>query len=78
LTAKGVKPICPFQQKFESTYLFGAFSPINGDYVILELPHCAGDTFQILLDELSSKNPDQFSIIVLDNGRFHHAKSLDV
>jgi hypothetical protein len=31
LTARGVKPICPFQQVFKSTYLFEAFSPITGD-----------------------------------------------
>jgi len=46
LTAKGVKPICPFHQVFKSTYLFGAFSPINGDKFLLELPFCNNDTFQ--------------------------------
>jgi hypothetical protein len=33
LTAKGVKPICPFHQVFKSTYLFGAFSPAPLDFV---------------------------------------------
>jgi len=26
LTAKGIKPICPFHQVFKTLYLFGAFS----------------------------------------------------
>ena len=30
LTAKGVKPIAVSQQAFEFTWVFGAFSPIDG------------------------------------------------
>jgi transposase len=78
LTARGIKPICPFQQVFKSTYLFGAFSPITGDSLQLILPTCNGDNFQIFLDILSSKNPDEFKIIVLDNGAFHKAKKLNI
>ena len=76
LTAKGVKPICPFQQVFQSTYLFGAFSPITGQHFMMELPHCNADTFQLFLNEMSKEDPDEFKIIVLDNGAFHKAKSL--
>lgn len=76
LTAKGVKPICLFQQVFKSTYLFGAFSPIDGKSFLLELPFCNTDTFQIYLNEFSEQNPDEFKIIVLDNGAFHKSKAL--
>ena len=78
LSAKGVKPICPFHQIFKTTYLFGAFSPINGEKFLLELPACNTNTFQIFLDELSKQNSDQFKIIVLDNGAFHKAVSLKI
>lgn len=78
LTARGVKPICPFQQVFKSTYLFGAFSPITGDSLQLILPGCNADNFQIFLDSLSNKNPEEFKIMVLDNGAFHKAKKLRV
>jgi transposase len=78
LTARGVKPICPFQQVFKSTYLFGAFSPINGASLQLILPGCNADNFQIFLDSLSNKNPEEFKIMVLDNGAFHKAKKLRV
>lgn len=71
-----MKPICTFQQKFQSTYLFGAFSPINGDHLILELPNCSNETFQIFLDELSARDKHELKIVVLDNGAFHKAKAL--
>ncbi len=78
LTAVGIKPTCPFQQVFQSTYLFGAFSPITGDSFMLEMPSCNGDNFQLFLDEFSKENPDEFKIIVLDKGAFHKAKSLQI
>jgi transposase len=76
LTAKGIKPICPFHQVFQTLYLFGAFSPINGDKFVLELPNCDSSNFQIFLNEFAKKNPNEFKVIVLDNGAFHKSKSL--
>lgn len=76
LTAKGVKPICTYQNIFRSTYIFGAFSPYNGDSLVMELPNCNGENFQIFLNELSKKNPEEFKVVVLDNGAFHKGKSL--
>lgn len=78
LTAKGVKPICPFHQVFKTLYLFGAFSPIDGDKFLLEMPHCNTDNFQAFLDEFSLQRPSEFKIMVLDNGAFHKAKHLIV
>jgi transposase len=78
LTALGVKPICPFHQVFKSLYLFGAFSPVNGDSFLLEMPFCNADSFQLYLDEFSKQNPNEFKIIVLDNGAFHKAKALKI
>lgn len=78
ITARGIQPISPYQHRFENTYLFGAFSPINGDSLLLELPYCNADTFQYFLDELSGQKPDELKIVILDNGAFHKAKSLQV
>jgi transposase len=78
LTAKGVRPICPFHQVFKTLYLFGAFSPINGDKFLLEMPHCNAANFQIFLNEFSLHQPTEFKIITLDNGAFHKAKSLAI
>ena len=76
LTAKGIKPICRYHHKFENTYLFGAFSPVNGNSLLIELPYCNTDMFQIFLNELAELNPHEYKIIFLDNGAFHKAKRL--
>ena len=43
---------------------------------MLEMPHCNAAGFQVFLDEFSMINPDEFKVMVLDNGAFHKAKSL--
>ncbi len=73
-----MKPICHFQQVFQSTYLFGVFSAITGHSFLLEFPYCNTETFQYFLNEFSLQNPDEFKIMFLDNGAFHKAKKLKV
>jgi transposase len=63
---------------FKSIYLFGAFSPITGDHFELEMPHCSADTFQIFLNEFSKSTPDEFIVLLLDNGAFHKAQRLTI
>lgn len=76
LTAKGVKPVCLFQQVFKTLYVFGAFSPLNGNSFVFEMPNCDSHNFQIFLDQFALQNPTELKIIVLDNGAFHKSKSL--
>ncbi len=76
ITTKGIKPILPFQHRFQYLYLFGAFSPITGDHFTLEFPQCNSDCFQQYLEELSAYKPDEFKVLILDNGAFHKAKTL--
>ena len=78
MTIRGIKPVCNYQHKFENTYLFGAFSLVEGSHFILDLPHCNADTFQIFLDDFSAVEKGGFKIMLLDNGAFHHAKKLKV
>ena len=78
LTAKGIQPVCNFQQVFEYTYLFGAFSPVTRDQFLLIMPYCIGETFQIFLNQFSEQNKKKYKIIVLDNGAFHKAKKLEI
>ena len=42
------------------------------------MPHCNTETFQIFLNEFSQKSPDEFKVLLLDNGAFHKAKRLVV
>lgn len=78
LTVKGIKPLQPYQHKFKNLYLYGAFSPVTGTQFTLELPQCNTDCFQLYLDEFSRQMPDEFKIIILDNGAFHKAAHLKV
>ena len=78
ITAKGVKPVAPFLHRFDNLYLFGAFSPITGSSCLLEMPHCNSQTFQVFINQMAAQDPDEFKIIILDNGAFHHAKSIQV
>lgn len=78
LTLRGVKPICPFQHRFEFAYLFGAFSPLDGDSLLIEMPFCNATAFQIFLDEFSKQKPEQLKVIFLDNGAFHKAGKLQI
>jgi transposase len=78
ITAKGIKPVAPFLHRFDNLYLFGAFSPITGSSCLLEMPHCNSHTFQVFINQMAALNPDEFKIVILDNGAFHHAKSLQI
>ena len=78
LTAKAVQPICAYQHRFENTYLFGAFSPVTGDSLLLELPYCNSDMFQYFLHEMSLHKPQELKIMILDNGAFHKTKKLRI
>lgn len=44
----------------------------------MEMPACNAATFQVYLDEMSNHRPDEFKIIVLDNGAFHKARALQI
>ena len=76
ITTKGIKPICPFIQDFKNTYLFGAFSPITGSSLLLDMPYCNTECFEVFLNELSKQQPREYKILLLDNGAFHKAKRL--
>lgn len=78
ITARGVKPNVPFLHRFDNLYLFGAFSPFTGCRHLLEMPHCNSEGFQLFLNHLSATNAAEFKILVLDNGAFHHARSLAI
>jgi transposase len=78
LTIRGVKPILPYQHRFQNFYLYGAYSTRDGDQFTLELPRCNGDGFQQYLDEFAQHRPHEFKIILLDNGAFHKAAHLEI
>lgn len=76
LTAKGVKPVCSFQHRFDTTYLYGAFSPLNGAHLVLEMPHANTENFQVFLNEFAKADQGECKVLLLDNAAFHKAKAL--
>ena len=78
LTASGVKPVIPFQHKFETTYLYGSYSSINGDSFVWEVNGVTCDIFERYLKEFSEHKPQEFKIVVIDNAGFHSTKNIEI
>lgn len=76
LAARGVRPLCRFEHRFETTYLYGAFSPLNGAHLVLEMPGCNTENMQAFPHAFSLHHPQEFKILLLDNAAFHKAKAL--
>ena len=71
LTARGVKPIVRYQHAFKNTYLYGSFSPINGDSFVYEIEGTTSEIFYRYIKDFSQYKPDEFKIIIIDNAGFH-------
>ena len=78
LTAKGVKPIIKYQHAFKNTYLYGSFSPIDGDCFIYEIEGTTSEIFYKYLLEFSNYKPKELKIIIIDNAGFHSLKQYNI
>ena len=78
ITASGIKPVAKVDYTYEATYLYGAVEPLTGDSCFLELPNLNTACFQEFVDHLSQTFADTLNVVILDNGRFHHSKTLKV
>ena len=78
ITLPGIKPVAEIDYSYESVYLYGAVEPLTGTRFFLELSHLTADCFQIFLNQFSVAFPESLNLLVLDNGRFHHAKCLEI
>lgn len=78
ITAKGVKPIVKYKHAFQNTYLYGCFSPLNGDSFIWEINGLSTKIFEMFLNEFSKNNPRELKIIVIDNAGFHSTKNIAI
>ena len=78
ITLPGIKPIANIDYTFENLYLYGAVEPITGESFFLEMPWLNSICFQLFIDKFAKTFPETLNILVLDNGRFHQAKSLQL
>ncbi len=76
LTLRGVKPLGVQQQEFKNFYSYGIVAPRTGEGdFATRLTMNAGD-FQAFIDPFAARQPARLHVILLDNARRHHAKSL--
>lgn len=78
LTARGIKPIVNFQHVFQTTYLYGSYSPINGDSFVWEINGVDTVIFEKYLNSFSKYKPNEYKIMVIDNAGFHSTKNITV
>jgi len=73
-----VKPIQQQRPAYQSYYLYGAVEPMTGERFLLERELLDSDGFQEFLDGFSDRFSESLSVLILDNGQFHKAKSLSI
>ena len=78
ITLPGIKPIAKIDPRYESVYLYGVVEPLTGERFFFEFSHLTADCFQHFLLQVGQTFPKSLNLLVLDNGRFHHAKSLEI
>lgn len=78
LTAKGVKPIVNYQHAFKNTYLYGSFSPIDGDSFVYEIEGTTSEIFYQYLVQFSKHRSNEFKVLIIDNAGFHSMKNYDI
>ena len=76
ITDFGVKPVAEIDYQYDWFYLYGAAEPTTGEAFFLQLPRLTADCFQLFLNQFSLAYSDSLNLVLLDNGRFHRAKSL--
>lgn len=75
ITARAISPVVNFKQEFKNTYLYGSYSPIDGDSVVCEMESVSIKAFELYLEQLSKHRPNQYKIVVIDNAGFHATKN---
>lgn len=78
LTARGIKPIVKYQHIFKTTYLYGSYSPINGNSFVWEINGVDTTIFEAYLENFSKYKPQEFKIVIIDNAGFHSTKNINV
>ena len=78
LSVVGVRPLVKYQHKFENTYLWGSYSPINGDSFVWEINGVNSKIFEKYLKALSKYKPNEYKVVVIDNAGFHSVRNIEI
>ena len=67
-----------YQHRFSNTYLWGSYSPINGDSFVWEINGVGTDIFEAYLHAFAKIKPKEYKILVIDNAAFHSTKNISL
>ena len=75
---KGTRPRLPADQRYDSTYLFGAICPTRCAGAALVLPKANTEAMQLHLDEISkSVAPRAHAVVLMDRAGWHSTGKLN-
>jgi hypothetical protein len=76
---RGTRPRQPADQRYESTYLFGAICPARGTGAALALPFADTEAMQLHLDEIARTiAKGAHAVLLLDRAGWHTTRALAV
>lgn len=78
VTARGVRPVVPYQHRFQATYLYGSYSPIDGSSFVWEVDGVSKLLFHQYLQEFSQYRPHEYKIVWMDNAGFHSTQGCEL
>ena len=77
-TVKGVKPVIPYQQKYEYFYLYQSTDIKTGEDFSMFMSHLDTVSLNEYLRQLSKRFKKEKIVLVMDNASFHKSKQLKV
>lgn len=75
---RGMRPVVGAHVVRQYTYAFAAVSPHDGTLDSLILPAVNAVTMSLFLEEVATRHPDQFVLLVLDGAGWHQAADLTI
>jgi hypothetical protein len=74
---RGTRPIVPQDQRYASTYIFGAVCPQQGKGAALVLPYCNTEAMSLHLAEIAAMvRPGRHAVLLLDQAAWHLSTAL--
>jgi transposase len=73
---KGIRPSWIVRRKYEWTWLYAAIEPATGEDFCLYLPRLDGDCYEVFLQHLSRRYPDDLIVLITDNAPAHVKQDL--
>ncbi len=74
---RGTRPSAPQDQRYASTYIFGAVCPQDGKGAALVLPLCNTAAMNLHLAEISDLvSPGKHAVLLLDQAGWHLSESV--